>query len=97
MPTPIPTRGTVVTAALAMPLAAAARETLAQESTPAASDVEAIVRSFYEPFNTGDTGVYETILAEDWADHPRGPGQQPGRVGFGPVVEMYRGIFPISN
>lgn len=57
MPTPIPTRGTVAAAALAMPLAAAARETLAQESTPAASDAEAIARSFYEPFNTGDTSV----------------------------------------
>ena len=52
------------------------------------------MRSFYEPFNTGDTSVYDTILAEDWADHPLGMGQQPGRAGFPPVIEMFRAIFP---
>ena len=88
------TRRTVVAAALAMPLAGASRGAFAQESTPSASDVEAIVRSFYEPFNTGDTSVYETILAEDWVDSPLGPGQQPGRAGFPPVIDQFRSIFP---
>src|SRR5215208_2315671 len=76
------TRRAVVAAALVTPLAGATRGAFAQESTPSASDIEAIVRSFYEPFNTGDTSVYDTILAEDWVDTPLGPGQQPGREGF---------------
>ena len=88
------TRRTVVAAALVTPFAVATRGVSAQEGTPAPSDIEAIVRSFYEPFNTGDTSVYETILAEDWVDTPLGPGQQPGRAGFPPVIDQFRGIFP---
>ena len=88
------TRRTVVAAALVAPLAGATRGAFAQEATPSAADVEAIVRSFYEPFNTGDTSVYENILAEDWVDTPLGPGQQPGRAGFAPVVTYFRSIFP---
>ena len=77
------TRRTVVAAALVTPLAGATKSNaLAQSATPAPSDVEAIVRSFYEPFSTGDTSAYETILAEDWVDTPLGTGQQPGRAGF---------------
>jgi steroid delta-isomerase-like uncharacterized protein len=88
------TRRSVVAAALVTPLAGATRGAFAQEATPSASDVEAIVRSFYEPFNTGDTSVYETILAEDWVDTPLGPGQQPGRAGFPPVITYFRSVFP---
>jgi steroid delta-isomerase-like uncharacterized protein len=88
------TRRTVVAAALATPLAGATRGAFAQAATPSPSDIEAIVRSFYEPFNTGDTSVYETILAEDWVDTPLGPGQQPGRAGFPPVIAQFRSIFP---
>lgn len=88
------TRRTVVAAALALPLAAAARSTFAQEATPAASEIESIVRAFYEPFNTGDTTNYDTILAEDWVSTPLGMGQQPGRAGFPPVIAQYRASFP---
>ncbi len=88
------TRRTVVAAALVTPLAGATRGAFAQDATPSASDVEAIVGSFYEPFNTGDTSVYETILAEDWVDTPLGPGQQPGRADFPPVIAYFRSIFP---
>jgi steroid delta-isomerase-like uncharacterized protein len=88
------TRRTVVAAALVTPLAGATRGAFAQEATPSTSDAEAIVRSFYEPFNTGDTSVYETILAEDWVDTPLSPGQQLGRAGFPPVVTYFRSIFP---
>ncbi len=88
------TRRSVVAAALVTPIAVATRGASAQEATPSPSDVEAIVRSFYEPFNTGDTSVYETILAEDWIDTPLGPGQQPGRAGFPPVIDQFRAIFP---
>jgi predicted ester cyclase len=89
------TRRTVVAAALVTPLAGATRSSaLAQSATPSPSDAEAIVRSFYEPFSTGATSVYDTILAEDWVDHPLGPGQQPGREGFKPLIEMFRSVFP---
>jgi steroid delta-isomerase-like uncharacterized protein len=90
---PTATRRTVVAAALAAPLAIAG-ETLAQEATPGADEIEAIVRAFYEPFNTGDVSAYDTILAEDWVDVPLGPGQEPGREGFKPIIGIYRGIFP---
>ena len=91
---PHPTRRTVVVAAIAAPLAVVARDALAQEATPAPEEIEAIVRSFYEPFNTGDTSVYDTILAEDWVDIPLGQGQEPGREGFKPIIELFRGVFP---
>jgi steroid delta-isomerase-like uncharacterized protein len=87
-------RRTVVAAGLVAPFAVALGTARAQEATPASSDNEALVRAFYEPFNTGDTSVYDTILAEDWADHPLAPGQQPGRAGFGPVVAGFRMVFP---
>ena len=92
MPQPT-SRRTVVAAALAAPFIAAG-SARAQEGTLTTADVEAIVRAFYEPFNTGDTSIYDTVLAEDWADHPLGMGQQPGREGFKPVIELFRGIFP---
>jgi steroid delta-isomerase-like uncharacterized protein len=88
------TRRTVVAAALVAPIAAATDRALAQEGTPVAADVEAIVRSFYEPFNTGDTSSYATILAEDWVDTPMGAGQQPGAAGFPPVIDQFRATFP---
>ncbi len=90
------TRRTFVAAALALPGATATKNTFAQDATPAASDVEieSIVRSFYEPFNTGDTTIYETILAEDWVSTPLDAGHQPGRAGFPPVIAQYRAAFP---
>ncbi len=86
-------RRTVV-AGLAAALAVTRGTGRAQEATPALADNEAIVRAFYEAFNTGDTSIDDTILAEDWADHPLSPGQQPGRAGFAPVVAGFRSIFP---
>jgi steroid delta-isomerase-like uncharacterized protein len=87
-------RRTVVVAALVTPLAAMPGRALGQAGTPTAADIEVIVRSFYEPFNTGDTSVYDTVLSKNWADHPLSPGQQPGAAGFPPVVAMYRTVFP---
>jgi steroid delta-isomerase-like uncharacterized protein len=87
-------RRTVFAAGLAAPLVVALGSARAQDATPVLSDNEAIVRAFYEPFGTGDTGIYETILAEDWADHPLSPGQQPGRAGFAAVVAGFRAVFP---
>jgi hypothetical protein len=90
MPRSMTRRTIVAAAARVTPLAGATRGAFAQSATPSPADVEAIVRSFYEPFSTGATSVYDTILAEDWVDHPLGPGQQPGREGFKPVIEMFR-------
>jgi hypothetical protein len=90
MPRSMTRRTIVAAAARVTPLAGATRGAFAQPATPSPADVEAIVRSFYEPFSTGDTSVYDTILAEDWVDHPLGPGQQPGREGFKPVIGVFR-------
>lgn len=66
----------------------------ARQATPSEADLEALVRAFYEPFNTGDVAVYERVLAPDWADHPLAPGQRPGRAGFAPVIVAFRSAFP---
>jgi steroid delta-isomerase-like uncharacterized protein len=87
-------RRTVVSAALAAPIALSLGKTAAQEATPAASDNEAIARAFYQPFNTGDTSIYDSMLAEDWVDHPIAPGQAPGRAGLAAVVANFRATFP---
>ena len=80
----------VVFAGFAVPIAA---QDATPVGSPIAGDPESIVRAFYEPFNTGDTSIYDTILAEDWADHPLAPGQQPGRAGFAPIVAGFREVF----
>lgn len=67
---------------------------VAQDATPAVRDNEAIARAFYEPFNTGDTAIYEEILAPDWLSQPLAPGQAPGRDGFAPVIAAYRAALP---
>ena len=86
-------RRTVVAVALAAPLVGMG-STRAQDASPAVSDPEALARAFYEPFRTGDVSVYDRVLAEDWADHPLSPGQQPGRAGFAPVIAGFRMVFP---
>lgn len=87
-------RRTVVAAAVAAPIVASFGRTAAQEATPAASDHEAIARAFYVPFFTGDTSIYDQILAEDWVDHPMAAGQVPGRAGMDGVIATFRAVFP---
>jgi hypothetical protein len=66
MPQSMRRRTIFAAAALVTPLAGATRSSaLAQSTTPSPADVEAIVRSFYEPVSTGATSVYDTILSED--------------------------------
>lgn len=36
----------------------------------------------YQPFETGDTSVYDRVLHEDFVDVPLAPGQGPGREGM---------------
>jgi steroid delta-isomerase-like uncharacterized protein len=83
-----------VAATLASPPIATGGNARAQTATPASSDIESVVGAYYEPFNTGDTSVYDTILAEDFADHPLAPGQQPGREGLKSIIGYLRGVFP---
>ena len=91
------TRRSVVAAALVTPLAGATRGAFAQEATPSASDIEAIVRSFYEPFNTGDTSVYKTILTKtgltlrlDQVSSPGAPDSRRSLTSSGASSPIYR-------
>ena len=53
-----------------------------------------IVLGFYEPFRTGDTSVYDRILAEDWIDVPLAPGQQQGPAGMAAQIALFRHAMP---
>lgn len=55
---------------------------------------EDVVRAFYEPFRTGDTAVYDEILAEDWVDLPLAPGQEQGRAGMAGQIALFRRAMP---
>ncbi|GCE21266.1 ester cyclase [Dictyobacter kobayashii] len=57
-------------------------------------DYEDLVRQFYLPFNTGDVGIYDRILAPGWIDDPLSPGQQPGIEGFKAKVLEFRQNIP---
>ena len=52
-----------------------------------------LVRQFYAPFNTGDTSIYQSILAINWINSPLAPGEAPGRDGFASVIKAYRTSF----
>ena len=58
---------------------------------PLASD---LVRAFYEPFRTGDTSIYQEILADDWVDLPLAHGQEQGPAGVAAHIEAFRRAFP---
>lgn len=53
-------------------------------------DAAAAVRQFYAAMNTGDTSLFDDVLAEDWEEIPLNPGQGPGREGIKPVVGWLR-------
>ncbi|PZE91733.1 ester cyclase [Curtobacterium sp. MCBD17_008] len=55
---------------------------------------EDVVRAFYEPFRTGDTTVYDEVLAEDWTDLPLAPGQQQGPAGMAAQIALFRHAMP---
>lgn len=41
-----------------------------------------IAIQLYQPFETGNTAIYDRILTEDFLDVPLAPGQGPGRLGM---------------
>jgi predicted ester cyclase len=53
-----------------------------------------VVRSFYEPFRTGDTSIYDEVLAPDWIDVPLAPGQQQGPSGMAGQIAAFRHAMP---
>ena len=53
-----------------------------------AKSTDDIVGTFYRGFS-GDTDLFDQVLAEDWDDIPLGPGQTPGRAG---AAELVKGI-----
>jgi len=55
---------------------------------------EALVRQFYVPFNTGEVGLYDAILAPDWVDDPLAPGQRSGPGGLKDLVAQFRSAVP---
>jgi steroid delta-isomerase-like uncharacterized protein len=58
------------------------------------ADVADLVRRFYEPFRTGDTSIYDEILAQDWIDLPLAPGQQQGPAGMAGQIAAFRHAMP---
>jgi steroid delta-isomerase-like uncharacterized protein len=58
------------------------------------ADVADLVRRFYEPFRSGDTSIYDEVLAQDWIDLPLGPGQQQGPAGMAGQIAAFRHAMP---
>jgi steroid delta-isomerase-like uncharacterized protein len=63
----------------------------------AAANIVDVVRGFYEPFRTGDTSVYDRILASDWVDIPLAPGQEQGPSGMVGQIAAFRRAMPDYN
>lgn len=56
---------------------------------------EAAVRQFYRALSTGDAGLLDEILADDWEDAPLPPGTGPGRENYkAQALPWMRTIFP---
>lgn len=56
---------------------------------------EAAVRQFYQALSTGDAGLLDEILADDWEDIPLPPGTGSGRENFkAQGLAWMRSIFP---
>ena len=67
---------------------------VADNGTAAVADV---VRRFYEPFRTGDTSIYDEVLAPEWIDVPLAPGQQQGPAGMAGQIAAFRHAMPDYN
>ena len=44
-----------------------------------------LVRQFYVPFNTGETSIYQSILAVNWTDNPLNPSKHLDATAFLPL------------
>ncbi|HXR44993.1 MAG TPA: ester cyclase [Pseudolysinimonas sp.] len=66
------------------------------QTDPAASErsLADVARAFYEPFRTGDTSTYATVLADNWVDIPLAPGQEQGPAGMPDQIAGFRYVMP---
>ena len=54
----------------------------------------ALVKNFYEAFNTRSKPTLDKVLADDWVDVPMAPGQSPGREGMKSALDGFYAAFP---
>jgi predicted ester cyclase len=50
------------------------------------TSVDDLIGTFYEAAS-GNAGLLDAVIADDWQDIPLGPGQAPGRAGARTVIE----------
>ena len=55
---------------------------------------KAIVRRFFEVFQTGDLSTLDEVLASNFVDHNPFPDQQPGPAGMKELIGGMRATFP---
>lgn len=53
-----------------------------------------LVKKFYEAFNTKNKALLDSVLATDWEDIPKAPGQGPGLAGMKDAMDGYYSSFP---
>ena len=51
------------------------------------------IKLFYEAFSTNQPNLLDDVLAPEWDDIPLGPGQEPGRDAFKPMIGGFHQIF----
>jgi len=56
------------------------------------TSVTELIGSFYEAFS-GETGLLDAVITDDWDDIPLGPGQGPGRAGARSLIEGLSKVF----
>lgn len=57
----------------------------------------ALVKNFYEAFNTKNKNQLDIVLAKDWVDVPLAPGQPAGLEGMKAALDFYYASFPDLN
>ncbi|MGE0058559.1 MAG: ester cyclase [Dehalococcoidia bacterium] len=55
---------------------------------------KAVVRQLYEAINSGDLGIFDTVVADSFVEHEETPGLSPDREGVKAFFTMVLGAFP---
>ncbi|GFZ95810.1 hypothetical protein GCM10011497_27850 [Elstera cyanobacteriorum] len=71
--------------------------TLAAGSALAQSAHKDKIRVFYDTFVTGKADLLDQVLATDWVNVPKNPGQGPGRDGFKALIPGMSATFTNSK
>ncbi len=71
--------------------------TLAAGSALAQSAHKDKIRVFYDTFVTGKADLLDQVLATDWVNVPKNPGQGPGRDGFKALIPGMSATFANSK